>query len=198
MRMSAAARAGSPQQRRATGQFAQWWWLWLIGGAIWILVGIFILQLDRRSITVAGLTIGILLLVAGAEEFVMAYVVDGLKWLWYIFGAILLISGIWVLFNPTKTVAAVAQSLGFIFALVGIFWIIEAIMTKDANQLWVLGLISGIILVGLGFWAGGQIFPVQVYTLLIFTGIWGLLHGITDIFKAFTIRRLGKMTAAVV
>jgi uncharacterized membrane protein HdeD (DUF308 family) len=195
--MSAAARAGSPQQRRAIGQFAQWWWLWLIGGAIWILAGIFILQLDRRSITVAGLAIGIMLLVAGAEEFVMAYVVDGLKWLWYIFGAILLISGIWVLFNPNKAVLAVAASLGFIFALIGIFWIIEAFMTKDANQLWVLGLISGIIMVGLGFWAGGQIFPVQVYTLLIFGGIWALLHGITDIFKAFTIRRLGKMTAAV-
>jgi uncharacterized membrane protein HdeD (DUF308 family) len=195
--MSAAARAGSPQQRRAIGQFAQWWWLWLIGGAIWILAGIFILQLDRRSITVAGLAIGIMLLVAGVEEFVMAYVVDGLKWLWYIFGAILLISGIWVLFNPNKAVLAVAASLGFIFALIGIFWIIEAFMTKDANQLWVLGLISGIIMVGLGFWAGGQIFPVQVYTLLIFGGIWALLHGITDIFKAFTIRRLGKMTAAV-
>jgi len=195
--MSAAARAGSPQQRRAVGQLAQWWWLWLIGGAIWILAGVFILQLDRRSITVAGLAIGILLLVAGVQEFVMAYIVDGLKWLWYIFGAILLISGIWVLFNPTKTVLAVAQSLGFIFALVGIFWIIEAFMTKDANQLWVLGLISGIIMVGLGFWAGGQIFPVQVYTLLIFGGIWALLHGITDIFKAFTIRRLGKMTASV-
>ena len=195
--MSAAARAGSPQQRRAVGQFAQWWWLWLIGGAIWILAGIFILQLDRRSITVAGLAIGIMLLVAGAEEFVMAYVVDGLKWLWYIFGVILLISGIWVLFNPNKAVLAVAASLGFIFALIGIFWIIEAFMTKDANQLWVLGLISGIIMVGLGFWAGGQIFPVQVYTLLIFGGIWALLHGITDIFKAFTIRRLGKMTAAV-
>jgi len=195
--MSAAARAGSPQQRRAVGQFAQWWWLWLIGGAIWILAGIFILQLDRRSITVAGLAIGIMLLVAGAEEFVMAYVVDGLKWLWYIFGVILLISGIWVLFNPNKAVLAVAASLGFIFALIGIFWIIEAFMTKDANQLWVLGLISGIIMVGLGFWAGGQIFPVQVYTLLIFGGIWALLHGITDIFKAFTIRRLGKMTASV-
>ena len=196
--MSAAARAGSPQQRRAVGQFAQWWWLWLIGGAIWILAGIFILQLDRRSITVAGLAIGIMLLVAGVEEFVMAYVVDGLKWLWYIFGAILLISGIWVLFNPNKAVLAVAASLGFIFALIGIFWIIEAFMTKDANQLWVLGLISGIIMVGLGFWAGGQIFPVQVYTLLIFGGIWALLHGITDIFKAFAIRRLGKMPAAVV
>lgn len=195
--MSAAARAGSPQQRRTIGQFAQWWWLWLIGGAIWILAGIFILQLDRRSIAVAGLAIGIMLLVAGAEEFVMAYVVDGLKWLWYIFGVILIISGIWVLFNPNKAVLAVAASLGFIFALIGIFWIIEAFMTKDANQLWVLGLISGIIMVGLGFWAGGQIFPVQVYTLLIFAGIWALLHGITDIFKAFTIRRLGKMTAAV-
>jgi uncharacterized membrane protein HdeD (DUF308 family) len=196
--MGAAARTGSSQPRRATGQFTQWWWIWLIGGAIWILAGVFILQLDRRSLTVAGIAIGILLLVAGVQEFVMAYIVDGLKWLWYIFGAILIVSGVWVLFNPTKTVLAVAQSLGFIFALVGIFWIIEAFMTKDANQLWVLGLISGIILMGLGFWAGGQIFPVQVYTLLIFAGIWALLHGITDIFKAFAIRRLGKMTASLV
>jgi uncharacterized membrane protein HdeD (DUF308 family) len=195
--MSAAARAGGAQQRRSVGQFGQWWWIWLIGGAVWILVGVLILQFDRRSITVVGLAIGIMLLVAGVEEFLMAYIVDGLKWLWYIFGAILIISGLWALFNPTKTFTAVAQSLGFIFALIGIFWIIEAFMTKDANQLWVLGLISGIILVGLGFWAGGQLFITQAYALLVFGGIWALLHGITDIFKAFTIRRLGKMTAAI-
>jgi uncharacterized membrane protein HdeD (DUF308 family) len=193
--MSAAARAGTG--RRAVGQFSQWWWLWLIGGALWILVGVLILQFDRRSITVVGLAIGIMLLVAGVEEFLMAYIADGLKWLWYIFGAILIISGLWALFNPTKTFTAVAQSLGFIFALIGIFWIIEAFITKDANPLWVLGLISGILMVAIGFWAGGQLFITQAYALLVFGGIWALLHGITDIFKSFAIRRLGKMSASL-
>jgi uncharacterized membrane protein HdeD (DUF308 family) len=195
--MGAATRSGASQQRRSVGQFADWWWIWLIGGALWILISIVILQFDRRSILTVGYAIGILLLVAGVEEFLMAYIADGLKWLWYIFGAILIISGLWALFNPTKTFAAVAESLGFIFALVGIFWIIEALMTKDANQLWVLGLISGIILVALGFWAGGQLFITQSYALLVFGGIWALLHGITDIIKAFQIRRLGKMVAAL-
>src|SRR5438045_2692889 len=114
--MSAAARAGTTQQRRSVGQFAQWWWIWLIGGAIWILAGVLILQFDRRSVTVVGTVIGIMLLVAGVEEFLMAYIADGLKWLWYIFGGILILSGLWALFNPTKTFVAVAQSLGFIFA----------------------------------------------------------------------------------
>jgi uncharacterized membrane protein HdeD (DUF308 family) len=195
--MGAATRAGASQQRRGVGQFADWWWIWLIGGALWILISIVILQFDRRSILVVGYAIGVLLLVAGVEEFLMAYIADGLKWLWYIFGAILIISGLWALFNPTKSFLAVAESLGFIFALIGIFWIIEALMTKDANQLWVLGLISGIILVILGFWAGGQLFITQSYALLVFGGIWALLHGITDIIKAFQIRRLGKMVAAL-
>jgi uncharacterized membrane protein HdeD (DUF308 family) len=195
--MGAAARAGASQQRRSVGQFADWWWIWLIGGALWILISIVILQFNRNSINVVGIAIGVLLLVAGVEEFLMAYIADGLKWLWYIFGAILIISGLWALFNPTKTFVAVAESLGFIFALIGIFWIIEALMTKDANQLWVLGLISGIILVALGFWAGGQLFITQSYALLVFGGIWALLHGITDIIKAFQIRRLGKMVAAL-
>jgi hypothetical protein len=33
--------------------------------------------------------------------------------------------------------------------------------------------------------------------LLIFAGIWALLHGITDIVKGFQIKRLGHLPAAV-
>jgi uncharacterized membrane protein HdeD (DUF308 family) len=193
--MSASARAGTAQ-RQSIGQFAEWWWIWLITGVLWILASIVILQFDRRSITVVGVVIGVMLLVAGVEEFVMAYIIDGLKWLWYIFGGILIISGLWALFNPTRTFMVVAQSLGFIFALIGIFWVLEAFITRDANQLWVLGLIAGFIMIGLGFWAGGQFFFNQAYTLLAFSGIWALLHGVTDIVKAFQIRRLGKIVAA--
>jgi uncharacterized membrane protein HdeD (DUF308 family) len=85
--------------------------------------------------------------------------------------------------------------LGFVLALVGIFWTVEAFATMTTNPLWWLGLISGIILIVLGFWAGGQFLTTQAYTLLIFAGIWAFLHGISDIIKAFAIKRVGKLVA---
>ena len=42
----------------------------------------------------------------------------------------------------------------------------------------------------LAFWTGGQFFIDKAYLLLVFAGIWALLHGVTDIVKAFQIRRL--------
>ena len=42
----------------------------------------------------------------------------------------------------------------------------------------------------LAFWTSGQFFIEKAYTLLVFAGIWALMHGITDIFKAFAVRSL--------
>jgi len=79
---------------------------------------------------------------------------------------------------------------------VGIFWIIEAFAGREVNSLWWWGLISGIIMIVLGFWAAGQFWIEKAYTLLVFAGIWALLTGITDIIKAFQIKKLGKIVAA--
>ena len=73
---------------------------------------------------------------------------------------------------------------------------IEAFATIATNPLWWLGLISGIVMVLLGFWAGGQFLTTQAYTLLIFAGIWALLHGIGDIIKAFAVKQIGSVVAA--
>ena len=63
-------------------------------------------------------------------------------------------------------------------------------MERDENDLWWLGLISGIALVILAFWTAGQFFMERVYTLLVFAGIWALFHGVGDIVRAFQIRKL--------
>ena len=47
-----------------------------------------------------------------------------------------------------------------------------------------------IIMTGLAFWVSGQFFLTRAYTLLVFAGIWALMKGITDIVRAFQIRRL--------
>ena len=45
----------------------------------------------------------------------------------------------------------------------------------------------------LAFWTGGQFFIDKAYVLLVFAGIWALIHGVNDIFLAFQIRELGKL-----
>ena len=45
----------------------------------------------------------------------------------------------------------------------------------------------------LAFWTAGQFFIEKAYVLLVFAGIWALMQGVTDIIRAFQIRKLGEM-----
>ena len=45
----------------------------------------------------------------------------------------------------------------------------------------------------LAFWTGGQFFIEKAYVLLVFAGIWALLQGVSDVVRAFQIRKLGEM-----
>jgi uncharacterized membrane protein HdeD (DUF308 family) len=184
----------SAEMQQALGQMAKWWWAWLVAGIIWLIVGLVVLQFRQGSLTTVGIIFGVLFLVAGVQQFALAYFSPGWKWLWITFGVLLVIGGLWALFNPLRTFVAIAQTLGFLFLLVGILWTIEAFASRPGNNLWWLGLIAGIMMIGLGFWVEGQLFPARAYTLLVFTGVWALIHGITDIIKAFEIKKLGSTT----
>jgi len=183
-------------EQAAVTAIGRFWWAWIVLGALWIIASFVILQFSEASATTVGIIIGIMLLVAGVQEFVVGAFAGGWKWLWYIFGVIFILGGLWALFNAQQAFLAIADTLGFLFLLIGIFWIVEAFATKAMNPLWWLGLIAGILMVGLGFWATGQFLVTKAYYLLIFAGIWALLHGITDIIKAFQIKRLGSFPHA--
>ena len=166
------------------------WWLWLVTGVFWIVIALVILQFDDASVTTVGVLIGIMFLLSGIQQFFVAAVAPALKWLWIIFGVLFVIAGIIALISPENTFAAIADILGFLFLLVGVFWVIQAFVDRDLNELWWLGLIAGILMIILAFWTGGQFFITKVYVLLVFAGIWALLNGVTDIVKAFQIRKL--------
>ena len=42
----------------------------------------------------------------------------------------------------------------------------------------------------MAFWTSGQFFIHRAYVLLVFAGTWALMQGITDIVRAFAMRRL--------
>ncbi|MET0128827.1 MAG: DUF308 domain-containing protein [Solirubrobacterales bacterium] len=182
-----------PQAREAIRGFSRLWWLWIVFGIFWVVIGLVILQFDQASITTVGILVGAMFLASGFQQFMIMAMVDRGGWLYGLFGVLFLIAGVIALISPENTFAALADILGFLFLLVGIFWIIQAFVSREINELWWLGLVSGILMVILAFWTGGQFFIEKAYVLLVFAGIWALLQGVSDVVRAFQIRKLGEM-----
>jgi uncharacterized membrane protein HdeD (DUF308 family) len=172
---------------------SQLWWLWIVFGVAWIAISIVILQFDQASITTVGVLIGIMFLGTAGEQFVVGSLADRWQLLYWLFAVLFVVAGIASLISPENTFAAIADLLGFLFLLVGLFWILQAFVAREVNELWWLGLISGILMVILAFWTGGQFFITKQYVLLVFAGIWALMQGVTDLVRAFQIRKLGQL-----
>jgi uncharacterized membrane protein HdeD (DUF308 family) len=171
------------------------WWLWLIFGLVWILIALVILQFDQASVTTVGVLIGIMFLLSGFQQLALGSLTRGwMQLVLFLFGLLMLVAGVIALISPENTFAAIADILGFLFLIVGIFWIIQAFGEREVNELWWFGLISGVAMIVLAFWTGGQFFIHRAYVLLVFAGIWALFHGVNDIFRAFQLRDLGKLT----
>ena len=189
---------GSPMMSSSEGRailrgLARFWWLWLVFGIAWVLISLVILQFDDASITTVGVLIGLMFFISGIQQFAIASMVDRGGWLFGLFGVLFVIAGVISFISPENTFAAIADILGFLFLIVGVFWIIQAFVERDENDVWWLGLGAGILMVILAFWTGGQFFIEKQYTLLVFAGIWALMSGVTDIVRAFQIRKLGEL-----
>jgi len=174
----------------AARNVAGFWWLWLVTGIAWIVAALAILQFDRASITTIGIIVGIMFVVAAAQQFVLAAVAESLRWLWALFGVFFLAAGVVCFINPEKTFAGLADILGFLFLTVGVWWTIRAFIERELNPVWWLSLVTGIMMIVLAFWTSGQFFIEKAYTLLVFAGIWALMQGVTDIIRSFQVRSL--------
>ena len=79
------------------------------------------------------------------------------------------------------------------FVLIGVVWMYQAFVERAFNDLWWLTLISGILMMVMGFWVSGQFFIARAYTLLVFAGIWAVMTGIVYMVRAFQIRKLADL-----
>jgi uncharacterized membrane protein HdeD (DUF308 family) len=188
--------AGLPPEaevREVVRGISRFWWLWLIFGIGWLIVSLIILQFDQASVTTVGVIVGIMFLATALQQFTIASLTDEMRWLYWLFGAMFVVAGVISLISPENTFAAIADILGFLFFIVGAFWILQAFIAREVSDLWWIGLLAGILMVILAFWTGGQFFIHKTYVLLVFAGIWTLMQGLTDIVRAFQIRKLGRL-----
>ena len=188
------------EARAAARETTSYWWLWLIAGIAWIGISVIILQFDEASITTVGVLVGAVFLLAGAQNLAIAAtsetafgeVPTATRVFAGIFAVLFGVSAVICFVSPEDTFAGLADSLGFLFVLVGIWWIVQAFLERAVNSLWWLGLIGGILMTVMGFWTAGQFFIEKAYILLVFAGIWALMQGIIDIVRAFSIREVNQ------
>ena len=181
------------EAREAARDVSGFWWLWLITGAAWLIVAAVVLQFDQASVKTVGIVIGLMFLFTGVQQFILAGIAEGAaRWIAVFFGVLLVVAGVISLANPENTFAGFADILGFLFLIIATMWIVGAFMARESDDLWWLTLIAGILMAILAFWTSGQFFIHRAYLLLVFAGIWALMQGITDIVRAFQVRRLHK------
>jgi uncharacterized membrane protein HdeD (DUF308 family) len=166
----------------------RWWWVPLITGILWILISLVFFRFDARSATAVGILAGVVFIVTGIEELVLAFSVDGgWRWLWLIFGILLIVGGVVALAHPVNTFVALASLVGWLLAIKGIFDIVLGLTNRELD-LWWLRLVLGIVELGLAVVVSGD-FTNKAIFLVAFVAAWSLVKGITNIILAFQLRR---------
>ena len=179
--------------RAGARRLTSYWWVLLVAGVAWVAVSLVVLQFDQASVTTVGILVGLMFLGAGIENIALATLDVPMRWAWALFGGAFLVSAVVCFANPADTFAGLADVLGVLFLLVGVWWMVRAFLERPINPLWWSGLISGILMTTLAFWTSGQFFVHKAYLLLVFAGIWALMQGVTDLVRAFQIRKIGEM-----
>ena len=169
-----------------------YWWVNLVAGITWLVLSLVILQFDSASVTTVGVLVGVMFLLAGVQNLAVTTLPVKHRWVPALFSVLFLVSAVICFIDPVSTFAGLADMLGFLFLLVGVWWMTQAFLERAVNPMWWVTLISGILMTGIAFWTAGQLFSTKAYTLLVFAGIWALMQGTVDIVRAFELRRVNK------
>jgi uncharacterized membrane protein HdeD (DUF308 family) len=175
----------------------KWWWVLLVTGILWILIGLFVLQAHYDSAVLIGYLTAFWLIFAAVAEFVEVATLDGWKWLHAIVGVLFLLGGFAALVSPWQTFTVLAALIGFFLVLKGTVDFVFAIMLRHEAELWWMTLVGGILQIILGIWAMG--YPGRSAALLIlWIGIGAIIRGIVEIINAFALKHEPDLVVAAV
>ena len=166
------------------------WWLFLILGAAWIVVGVIVLRFDYTTVRTISILFGIVAIAAGVIELGMALLAESWWKLLYLLLAVAFIAaGIISFIHPGDTFVALAAVISFFLIFAGTFDIITAISTRKEIEVWWLQLVSGIIELALGFWAAGY-YGRSAVLLVAWVSAFAVIHGVTYIVLAFRVHQV--------
>ena len=188
--MSTAAASFGSAAERQLGRVLPPWWLLLITGVGWSLVGLIMLRFDYTSVHAISLLFGFVGIAAGLMEILMIFMAAG--W-WKLLNAVLalafLAAGVVAFVHPGNTFAALAAVFSFFLIFAGTFDIIMSIAARHEIEVWWLQLIGGIIEVFLGFWAAGY-YGRSAVLLIAWVAAFAIIRGVRDFVLAFRVREV--------
>jgi uncharacterized membrane protein HdeD (DUF308 family) len=164
------------------------WWAFLLTGIGWLLISVIVLRFDIVSVAAVGVLLGVLFLAGAFNEFLIASVRAGWRWAHILMGLLFAIGAGWAFVSPFGAFWALATVFGLLLILRGALDVVTSLSLKDRSEVWWLGLVTGILLILLGFWVSQQKFPATAVLLLIWVGLFALLRGISEIVIAFEVR----------
>jgi len=166
------------------------WWLLLITGVGWSVVGLILLRFDYTSVHAISLLFGFVGIAAGVMEIFMVFMVRG--W-WKLLNGVLalafLVAGVVAFVHPGDTFLALAAIFSFFLLFAGMFDIIQSIAARNEVGAWWLQLIGGIIEIALAFWAAGY-YGRSAVLLIAWVAAFALIRGVRDFVFAFRVREL--------
>jgi uncharacterized membrane protein HdeD (DUF308 family) len=165
---------------------AAWGW-YLAAGLAWFVIGLGVLSWSPATISLIGIAVAVVVMLAGIMELVLAWAADGWRWLHAIAGVFFLIVGVLALLSPFQTFASIAMLFGWYLVIKGAVVLTIALATRIPGTLWGLAVFVGLLDIALGLWAIG--YPGRsAWLLVLWVGIGCIFHGIGDIVSAFHVR----------
>ncbi|WP_111719679.1 HdeD family acid-resistance protein [Homoserinimonas sp. OAct 916] len=159
-----------------------------VGGLVAVILGAWAVFSTAATLNVIAVLFGLYFLVIGAIRVVTGLVATGLnagaRILDLLLGVLVLVAGIFMLRNPDTTLVLLSL-------MVGIAWIIEGVASiaesADDSSRWV-GIVFGVISILAGIVVLSV--PMQaISTLAIVAGIFLIVAGISQLFRAFRFGR---------
>jgi uncharacterized membrane protein HdeD (DUF308 family) len=173
----------------------RYWWLLLIAGAIWIAIGLAIPRFAYETVTTLAKLVGILCLVAAANEVLVgATSSKGGRTARGLLAVLFVVAGVVAFLGVKATIVGLAAVMSFLFVVGGAIGVLAALAARREHAWWVLALASlAELAIGLSI-AGSLKAPIT--TLLAWTTAGMLVRGIGEIALAFVVRGTGRHAAA--
>jgi uncharacterized membrane protein HdeD (DUF308 family) len=187
---AAAPFTGAAPAERLLARTLPPWWLLLITGIGWTLIGLILLRFNYTSVYSISLLFGFVAIGAGVMEIGMAAMSSG--W-WRALNIVLaiafIVAGVVSFIHPGDTFVALAAVFSFFLLFAGTFDIITAISSRHEIEVWWLQLVGGLIEVVLGFWAAGY-WGRSAVLLVAWVAAFAVIRGVRDIVFAFRVREI--------
>jgi uncharacterized membrane protein HdeD (DUF308 family) len=187
--MSGASTSGTDHQHQADSLRSKWGWFLALGIGL-TSAGVLAVALPVVSTFAAGVVLGIVLSLAGIVKMVQSLRVK--EWSGFIWqeltGAVELVGGILIYFNPFKGALAITLLIALVFLVQGILQVALALRVRDQDG-WQWFGVSGLVALAASATLALKLPYTSIYTPGTIAGISLLVAGGAYIAIALTMRR---------